>query len=678
MKIRGNWRYAKVELTLPAEHWPAYLLRVLQGYDQLCNWLYLYTAGLKQGFMYRQIFILLVAAHVQLGQISAQPLSIDSLKLELNASSEDTNKVILYRMLCGLLRLSDPAEGVSYGRAGVSLGKKLDFDKGVAGCYLNLSACYNSYGKLDSALHHIDTAIYYAHRVGEPNRLALAYLNRADAYMQLQNFDQSLRDCDTSLIFAERANNDDRRARVLQTIGSVYFFQELYPLSIEYYNKANTLYLRNNNLQMSAIVLNNLALVHKNTGSYTQAAEFLLNAINIADSLDDKSNLSLYHGTISEVYLHMDMYSLAGTHAHLAMDYGRQISNDIQVGNAWQYLGQIYLKQNRTSEAITALTRSYEICHRLGNLENIQTVTKWLAEAHEAGGNYQLAYTYLGESSAASDTLARQRFDDNITAMQTRFRVDEKDREIQLLNLDREIQYQRLSSQRILIISSIALTILLLIGIVLYISRYKLRNRMKELELRHRIAADLHDEVGSSLSSIHMLSQIAMQSDPASAGKRDILARMSMNAKETMDKMSDIVWMIKPGESAGGSLKQRMERFAFEMCNDADIEIATDLSDLEKVKFSMDQRKNLYLIFKEALNNALKYSKTDRIAITAKSEESALKLTVRDYGTGFDEEMVKTGNGLGNMRTRAKELMGKLTIITDEGKGTTVQVTVPT
>ena len=82
------------------------------------------------------------------------------------------------------------------------------------------------------------------------------------------------------------------------------------------------------------------------------------------------------------------------------------------------------------------------------------------------------------------------------------------------------------------------------------VSRYRLRNRMKELELRNRIAADLHDEVGSSLSSIHMLSQIATQQEGDGTKQNDILTRMSNNAKETMEKMGDIVWMIKPQAKA--------------------------------------------------------------------------------------------------------------------------------
>ena len=199
---------------------------------------------------------------------------------------------------------------------------------------------------------------------------------------------------------------------------------------------------------------------------------------------------------------------------------------------------------------------------------------------------------------------------------------------------------------------------------------------MKELELRNRIAADLHDEVGSSLSSIHMLSQMVNQPGNEKANV-DILQRMSNNAKETMEKMGDIVWMIKPGETEAGSLKQRMERFAYEICSTKNIAVSISLDDLEKVKFDMQQRKNIYLIFKEALNNAVKYSGTTQIDITAALLNNSMQLKVKDHGTGFNTDVIKKGNGLDNMRYRAKELGAELNIDSGGENGTGLVLKVP-
>ena len=200
---------------------------------------------------------------------------------------------------------------------------------------------------------------------------------------------------------------------------------------------------------------------------------------------------------------------------------------------------------------------------------------------------------------------------------------------------------------------------------------------MQELELRNQIAADLHDEVGSSLSSIHLLSQMATQQQGSDTKHNAILARMSSNAKETMEKMGDIVWMIKPGETEAGSLKQRMERFAYEICSSKNIEVSIQLDELDKMKLTMKQRKNIYLIFKEALNNAVKYSGSEKIEIKASKQNKELLLLVKDFGNGFDSSIVKRGNGLDNMQNRAKELAGKIEINSEVGKSTEIILKTP-
>lgn len=171
-----------------------------------------------------------------------------------------------------------------------------------------------------------------------------------------------------------------------------------------------------------------------------------------------------------------------------------------------------------------------------------------------------------------------------------------------------------------------------------------------------------------------MLSQMVAQPGNDTVNK-DLLRRMSTNAKETMDKMGDIVWMIKPVDEESASLKQRMERFAYEISSNKNIETNIELNDLDKVKLSVSQRKNIYLIFKEGLNNSIKYSGTNKIDIKASSNNHELQLQVKDYGKGF-EILSGKGNGLDNMKNRAREMNGKLEILSS-AEGTNVELSIP-
>ena len=604
----------------------------------------------------------------------AQNSKIDSLLGLLNTSVEDTGKVQLYANLSSSIRFTDPAKAIEYGQQGILLARKLDFNKGIAACYLNVSTAYIFSDKLDTALLFLDTALVYAHKVGDANRLGLAYLNRADIYRQTQDYKQSLKDCDTALSYADKTNNDDVRARVNQTIGSIYYQQETYSQCIPYYNKALVLYRKIGNLRMTATMLNNLGLIYKTNKDFQKAITVTSEAIRITDSLEDINNRSIFTGNLSDAYFEMGDYNKAEKYADTALQYATMQNNEKLMAIAWNFQGNVYAKQKRIPEAIVVLEKASAVFHKLDATDRIYTTEDLLAEVYSLNGDYEKAFKAMLLSKVANDSLVKWRYDDDIVAMQTKFKVDEKDKEILLLAKEKELQQQKLQRRSLLMIGSAILALLALCGIWLLMNRNKLRQSMKEMELRNQIAADLHDEVGSSLSSIHMLSQMATQQESGTANK-DILARMSGNAKETMDKMGDIVWMIKPGESEGASLKQRMERFAYEICSSKNIVVTIELNELEKVKLTMEQRKNFYLLFKEAINNAVKYSGTEKVEVAVAMQNKQVTLLVRDYGKGFDPETTGRGNGLDNMKNRAVELNGKLSIASEKEKGTTVQLT---
>jgi two-component system sensor histidine kinase UhpB len=618
------------------------------------------------------LFVFLLLTNTSRSQLP----NVDSLLNVIKKPPEDTGKVIAYRMLTGLTLNSNPLKAVEYGKAGVLLGKKIGFDKGVAGCLLNISTAFSSAGKLDSAMTYINEAITWSKKVGEPARIALAYLNRADYNMQLRILKQSLKDCDTSMLYAEKANKEDTKARIFQTIGSIYFVQDDFTQSKIYYDKAYALYEKGNNKRMMAITLSNIGNVYKHLKAYENGIASFKNAIALGSEIGDQNNLCMYYCNLSDLYYEKGDMVKAEANGLKSLELARRQENEMQVVIAQGSLANAYLKLGKTSDAIRSASEGYRLAKENKDVNTSKIAADQLAEAYFKANNYKEAYTYLQVSKSLDDSLSKEMFHKDVAELQTNFNVNEKDKEILLLNKDKELQGQQLKQQRLMMIAAVAIAVLSFIGIWLFINRNRLRQRMKELELRNQIAADLHDEVGSSLSSIHMLSQMATRQGNEATHK-DILARMSSNAKETMDKMGDIVWMIKPGETEARSLKQRMERFAYEICSSKNIEVAMQVNDLEKIRLTMEQRKNIYLIFKEAVNNAVKYSGTEKIDVTAVIANKQLVIEIIDFGNGFDENIVKKGNGLDNMQHRAKDLGALLTIHSKVNESTSVRIAMP-
>ena len=172
-----------------------------------------------------------------------------------------------------------------------------------------------------------------------------------------------------------------------------------------------------------------------------------------------------------------------------------------------------------------------------------------------------------------------------------------------------------------------------------------------------------------------MLSEMASFNSPGEASQKEILNKVSGYTKETMEKMGDIVWMIKPASQEG--LKERMHRFLHEMCNSRNINCTLNADELSQLKLDMHQRKGLYLVFKEAVNNAVKYSEANNIEVSIQENAQKINMIVKDDGKGFDPNSNGKGNGLENMKNRARELHGETKIQSAPGKGTIVSFSIP-
>lgn len=195
---------------------------------------------------------------------------------------------------------------------------------------------------------------------------------------------------------------------------------------------------------------------------------------------------------------------------------------------------------------------------------------------------------------------------------------------------------------------------------------------LTEDNLRMRIARDLHDEMGSTLTSINILSKIAMQAQPTGAGWQ-YLDKINKHSGNVLESMGDIIWAINPHHDTVEDLIARMKEVASELMEPTDIDIQFHISGtMDKTGLNPEERKFLYLIFKEALNNALKYSGGSLISVTFEVTDRFLKMEIQDNGQGFEKEEIKPGNGLNNMENRAKTIGAELLIKSRRGGGTSV------
>ncbi|MBL7941866.1 MAG: hypothetical protein JNM00_03830, partial [Flavobacteriales bacterium] len=227
-----------------------------------------------------------------------------------------------------------------------------------------------------------------------------------------------------------------------------------------------------------------------------------------------------------------------------------------------------------------------------------------------------------------------------------------------------------------------ALLVLFVGAAISLFMRYRLQQLRKIQVVRNKIASDLHDEVGSTLSSVSLSS--AVIKNKLKNGNPEVnvlLDQIDTNTREMLEAMSDIVWAVNARNDNLESVVSRMRAFANEMleakgCN---IHWSADEQTLQ-TKLNMEQRKNMYLIYKEALNNVAKYSGCSDVWITISRRGRGIHLSVKDNGKGFDKSQSNrdslSGNGIANMKARAREAGGSLEIISQVGSGTEIQLSI--
>ncbi len=204
--------------------------------------------------------------------------------------------------------------------------------------------------------------------------------------------------------------------------------------------------------------------------------------------------------------------------------------------------------------------------------------------------------------------------------------------------------------------------------------------RIRELErVRTRIATDLHDDIGSSLTQISILSEVVRQRlGDKEAQAAQPLQLIATSSRELVDSMSDIVWAINPEKDHLSDLTQRMRRFASDVFTARNIEFRLLIPGAEQdIQMGANMRRELFLVFKEGINNMIKHSGCTAAEIEFQIEAERLALRLSDNGKGFDPTLESDGHGLMSMRERAKSLGGQLEFVSQQGTGTTVTLKVP-
>jgi len=394
-----------------------------------------------------------------------------------------------------------------------------------------------------------------------------------------------------------------------------------------------------------------------------------------------------YFRALATYYQYTGMLDSASFYLLKAIDGLQQVHQEHNSARCYYQLGEIAFKQNNLILAENYFLMAELLAIRHSRYFLLPDIYFSLSVLYGKIHAPEKAYSMFTNYKIVMDSLKKTEATDFLISTDLRYQFSVKEEQMRQEKLKKEFEMQALVKQkkqtRIYTIGGIAA--ILFFGVYGF---YDLRKRKKNESLqalaneRLRISRDLHDDLGASLSSISVFSSAIKQKlhNKETQEAEKLLDRMSTDAQDMVTGMSEMVWTISPHHDTIENLTDRLHVYAAGILTAKHILFHVQCDeDLKNKKLPMILRKNIFLIFKESINNAAKYSDASEVNLIILKKGNRFIAEITDNGKGFitavqSDKNEINGNGLINMRQRASEIESQLEISSAPNKGTSVRL----
>ncbi|MEJ7823440.1 MAG: tetratricopeptide repeat protein [Chitinophagaceae bacterium] len=586
----------------------------------------------------------------------------------------------------------------------LEMQKEIGDKKGIATSLNNIGKILTNQGNYPEALKNHFASLKISEQIGDKKGVASSYSSIGGIYEGQSNYPDALKNQLASLKIKEEIGDRLGIATSYNSIGSIYSNEGKYAEALQ--NCFTSLKLNKEIAYKKGIgnSHNSIGLIYEKQKNHTDALKNHLASLKIREEMGDKKGIACSFINIGQSLINLRNFAEAKRFLNdglllsikiqskddIKVSYERLARVDSAMGN-WDdayknhklfILYRDSLVNEESSKKITETQMKYEFDKKEDSLNYQQILTNEKLKQQTLLAQQQEQSLLLKEKEFALMSNEQQLQQLQIEKSQADFaaqkavqkiEADNKQGQLLLANKEKAIQSLELNKEKQVKNYLLAgLVLFALLSFFIY-RNYRNRQNLKLLTLRNKIASDLHDDVGSTLSSISIFSQMAQQQ---SKEVIPMLETIGESSRKMLDAMADIVWTINPENDQFEKIILRMRSFAYELLGAKNIDFEFIADDVSKMKLPMNVRKNLYLIFKEATNNMVKYSEADKVLFTVKEEKNNLIMQICDNGKGFDTHKSTVGNGLKNMKKRAEEIGGFFLLDSLPGKGTTVKLSV--
>jgi signal transduction histidine kinase/predicted negative regulator of RcsB-dependent stress response len=584
--------------------------------------------------------------------------------------------------------------------------------KGMAWCYHSFGSTYREQGNLPEALKNYFTALKTYEEIGDKKGMANSYFDIASVYYYQSNYPKALENNYAALKMYKETGDKYQTSVCYLHIGNINQAQGNYPEALENYLASLKIFEEVVDKHGIALAYSGLGNINYYQGNEEEALENYFAALKIYEELVLKRDIAKEYLCIGEIYADQGKYAEALEKSFAALVIFEEIGEKLDIPYSYKSIGNIYQKQGNDEEALKNYLTALKICEENGDREGMAISHVDIGDIYCQMGNYPDARRFLNNGLALSkeigikqgikgsyyslskldsaegnfaqalehykmytlykDSLSNEESKNRLALMRIQFETEKKDREIEFLNKDKTLQEQQLEKQTLIRNGLIAgVVFIVLLGLLIFRSfrlRKKLEKQRAILEERHRISADLHDDVGSGLSKITLLSEL-LKTQAKTPENRKEAEKISDTALEVSSTISEIIWALNSNNDYLENMVAYIRRYAAEYFENSPVKLhIVTQGEILPTPINGEHRRNIFYTVKEALNNILKHAEATEAELKFVVMNDKLDVIISDNGKGIpDGDLNRFGNGINNMRARMKSISGEFKIENHQG-----------
>ncbi len=429
--------------------------------------------------------------------VLATNLNTDSINRIISSTSEEKRLEVLLTTSEKIIH-RHPDQAIVYAERALALAQAQNDESSKAKAQLLLSHAKYIVGEYNVALNYLDAAEEYYHSVSDSTQLFECFQLYGNIFTQIGDFKKAIDNTQKAISIAAITKNQFTLADATRELGNIYFYFGEKAIALDFFQKSLNISLEHKYVQGVARAYNNMGRIYTELGKYSVALDYLKRSLAAKDRDTDRVSYANTLLNIGTVYLRTQEHQRAINYFEEARLNFASVNNTEGAANALYYLGTAYTETKRFNQAIAMLNQAWEMASQINSQRILVSISRGIANIYESIGDYQKAYEFTQQFLALRDSVFSQEQSKQLVELETRYQLNAKERQIELLSKERALEESEKTRIRIWIILLALVALLFILLSYFTYSRFRFKSKaneklIQEISHRKRIEAQLNE-----------------------------------------------------------------------------------------------------------------------------------------------------------------------------------------